>query len=328
MSRDDKPFECVGERRESAAALRLLAAQPGWRDAPVVAALAPQAEALVSDADVADLFVPSGVSRPSPAPRWGTTSNASWWAVGDPRRAVRAAGGGVGSRTGGRGHGPAAERPGCRAPAHRRPARGRPERDGPRRNRGGARSGFGPLGFGRRRRSFARGRPVPRRAAGGRVRRGGGHHGHGRVAGGLRRCPGAGRDRHQGQVHHGHPGGGDPPGGRARRGAHRQHRCAGDRHVRRTAGGRLCGRGLLLPGGRRDGLAGGLRADQPGTRPSRLAWRGRGLLPRQAAPGRRRTARRPGRQRRQRRGRTEDRGPSEPVAVRTGRAGPASPVPA
>ena len=31
MSDDDKPFECVGERRESAVALRMLAELPGWR---------------------------------------------------------------------------------------------------------------------------------------------------------------------------------------------------------------------------------------------------------------------------------------------------------
>jgi len=62
MSRDDKPFECVGERRESAAAVRMLAGRPEWRDAPVVAALAPRAMALVSDGDVADLFVPAGES--------------------------------------------------------------------------------------------------------------------------------------------------------------------------------------------------------------------------------------------------------------------------
>ena len=31
MSDVDKPFECVGERRESAAALRLLAGRPAWR---------------------------------------------------------------------------------------------------------------------------------------------------------------------------------------------------------------------------------------------------------------------------------------------------------
>jgi hypothetical protein len=58
MSEVDKPFECVGERRESAAALRLLAGRDEWRDAPVVAALAPVADALVTDDDVADLLAP------------------------------------------------------------------------------------------------------------------------------------------------------------------------------------------------------------------------------------------------------------------------------
>ncbi len=58
MSETDKPFECVGERRESAAALHLLGASEVWRDSPVVAALAPVAATLVTDADVADLLTP------------------------------------------------------------------------------------------------------------------------------------------------------------------------------------------------------------------------------------------------------------------------------
>jgi hypothetical protein len=58
MSDVDKPFECVGERRESAAALHLLAGMDGWRDAPVVAALAPVAESLVTDVVVAELLAP------------------------------------------------------------------------------------------------------------------------------------------------------------------------------------------------------------------------------------------------------------------------------
>ena len=62
MSQDDKPFECVGERRESAAAMRLLAGRPRWKDEPVVAALAGRATALVSDDDVAALLAPAGVS--------------------------------------------------------------------------------------------------------------------------------------------------------------------------------------------------------------------------------------------------------------------------
>ena len=68
MSDADKPFECVGERRESAAALVLLAAGDEWRDAPVVAALAPVAGALVTDADVAALLAPAReLAYPDPA---------------------------------------------------------------------------------------------------------------------------------------------------------------------------------------------------------------------------------------------------------------------
>lgn len=58
MSDVDKPYECVGERRESAAAARLLAASPQWRQSPVVAALAPIADALVSDDDLAEILAP------------------------------------------------------------------------------------------------------------------------------------------------------------------------------------------------------------------------------------------------------------------------------
>jgi len=58
MSDADKPFECVGERRESAAALRLLAGRAEWRDAPVVAALAAVAGALVTEEEVAELLAP------------------------------------------------------------------------------------------------------------------------------------------------------------------------------------------------------------------------------------------------------------------------------
>ena len=39
MSDADKPFECVGERRESAVALRRLAGLPAWRGSRVVSAL-------------------------------------------------------------------------------------------------------------------------------------------------------------------------------------------------------------------------------------------------------------------------------------------------
>ena len=58
MSDADKPFECVGEKRESAVALRLLAAKREWRDAPVVAALARTAAALVGEDDEARLLAP------------------------------------------------------------------------------------------------------------------------------------------------------------------------------------------------------------------------------------------------------------------------------
>ncbi|MBV8463003.1 MAG: hypothetical protein JO368_06905 [Acidimicrobiales bacterium] len=58
MSATEKPFECVGERRESAAAFRLLAEQEEWRDAAVVAALGPAARSLVSDDEVDRLLAP------------------------------------------------------------------------------------------------------------------------------------------------------------------------------------------------------------------------------------------------------------------------------
>jgi len=58
MSDGDKPFECVGERRESAAALVLLAGSPQWADHPVVADLAAPARSLVTEGDVAALLTP------------------------------------------------------------------------------------------------------------------------------------------------------------------------------------------------------------------------------------------------------------------------------
>jgi hypothetical protein len=67
MSDDDKPFECVGERRESAAAMRILGRLPRWEAKPVVAALAGPARSLVSDAGVADLLAPErGLAFPGP----------------------------------------------------------------------------------------------------------------------------------------------------------------------------------------------------------------------------------------------------------------------
>ena len=76
-----------------------------------------------------------------------------------------------------------------------------------------------------------------------------------------------------------------------RGGAHRQHRGPGARHLRPAPARRLRGRGLLVPGGRRDPVARGGGPDQPGPRPPRLARRGRALLPRQAPPRRGRPAR-------------------------------------
>jgi hypothetical protein len=56
MSDEDKPFECVGERRESAAAMVLLADRSEWEGAPVVAALAAKARSLVTERDVRALL--------------------------------------------------------------------------------------------------------------------------------------------------------------------------------------------------------------------------------------------------------------------------------
>jgi hypothetical protein len=56
MSPEGKPFECVGERRESAVALKMLADLPAWSGSPVVAALAPAARAMVSDRDTDELL--------------------------------------------------------------------------------------------------------------------------------------------------------------------------------------------------------------------------------------------------------------------------------
>jgi hypothetical protein len=67
MSRDGKPFECVGERRESAAAVRILSQLPLWRDKPVVKALAATARSMVSDAGVRSLLDDQpGLAFPDP----------------------------------------------------------------------------------------------------------------------------------------------------------------------------------------------------------------------------------------------------------------------
>ena len=48
----EKPFDCVGERLESAAAVALLARTDGWRDQVVVAALSAEAEDILAAAGV------------------------------------------------------------------------------------------------------------------------------------------------------------------------------------------------------------------------------------------------------------------------------------
>jgi hypothetical protein len=58
MSDEDKPFECVGEKRESAAAMRMLTGLPRWQTKPVVAALGGQAAGLVTDQEVTELLTP------------------------------------------------------------------------------------------------------------------------------------------------------------------------------------------------------------------------------------------------------------------------------
>jgi len=49
----------VGERRESAVAVRLLADDPAWKGSVVVSALADGARALVTEADVAATLAPT-----------------------------------------------------------------------------------------------------------------------------------------------------------------------------------------------------------------------------------------------------------------------------
>jgi hypothetical protein len=63
MSTADKPFECVGERRESAVAIRLLGRRPEWASSPVIATLAPEAEGLTSDQDVEEFLAPDRTAR-------------------------------------------------------------------------------------------------------------------------------------------------------------------------------------------------------------------------------------------------------------------------
>lgn len=56
----EKPFDCVGERLETAAAVTLLAARPEWAGQRVIAAVADEAAGLLAAADAApaDLLVP------------------------------------------------------------------------------------------------------------------------------------------------------------------------------------------------------------------------------------------------------------------------------
>jgi hypothetical protein len=66
-----KPFECVGERRESAAAVRLLAADHAWSATPVVAALESVAGAMAGVAEVEALLAPDPTLEfPDPAVAW------------------------------------------------------------------------------------------------------------------------------------------------------------------------------------------------------------------------------------------------------------------
>jgi hypothetical protein len=54
----EKPFECVGQRAESAAALRLLSERPAWRDAAVVRAFGSEADPSAFLEPDSDHFVP------------------------------------------------------------------------------------------------------------------------------------------------------------------------------------------------------------------------------------------------------------------------------
>ncbi|MDH5835484.1 UDP-N-acetyl-alpha-D-muramoyl-L-alanyl-L-glutamate epimerase [Luteimonas kalidii] len=70
--RDHKPFECVGEGRESRAAMAALAARPEWREDAVVARFAREiAPQLAGDQeDVAALLVPDDTGHGVPAVLW------------------------------------------------------------------------------------------------------------------------------------------------------------------------------------------------------------------------------------------------------------------
>jgi len=64
MSDDDKPFECVGERRESAVAMSMLGDRPEWRDRVVVSSLVEMARNLVGDDDLVALMTPASGDFP------------------------------------------------------------------------------------------------------------------------------------------------------------------------------------------------------------------------------------------------------------------------
>jgi 7-cyano-7-deazaguanine synthase in queuosine biosynthesis len=76
LDADTKPFECVGTVEEVQLALDLLAAEPGWRDAPAVRALASGADRSDPSAlskRLAEALRPDAtVTLPSPYDRWLT----------------------------------------------------------------------------------------------------------------------------------------------------------------------------------------------------------------------------------------------------------------
>ena len=309
MDAEAKPFECVGERRESAVAMRLLSDQPAWRTSPVVAALAGPGPGYGHRAGGRRTVGPRRDTplRPQGCRRRRRALHVVRAVTLDELSRSVSPSGGSGRRdwpwptSSAEGRDPTAHR------RSRRPGVG-PGLRVARARCGRARPGFSRLGRPRHRGSLPGCQPLPARVGGGGTARHPGDHRHGTLARGLRRCPGGGRHRHQGQEHHGRPHRVDPaPAGDGGR-AHRQHRRAGHRDLRPPAGRRLRGRGVLLPGRRRDGDPRGMRAHQSGPGPPRLARRRGGLLPGQAAPGRGRAAWCPGRQRGQRRGGAAHRG--------------------
>ncbi len=315
MSDVDKPFECVGERRESAVALRLLAELPAWRDTVVVTTLAPVAEALVGDGDAARLLAARagpGLSRPVGGPGGRRPGVGGPMTLGpltlDSALARRVAVWGMGAEglalvtlAVERGVEPvliddlAAEAAGRVAAAL-----------------GGTRTVLAPGDVDWSTVDVVVRSPGVSRYRAGigcrRVGRHDGHHRHGALARGLCRRPGAGHHRHQGEEHDRGPGRRHPRGGRPTGGTGREHRGPGRRHLPTAPARRLRGGGLVLPGGRCDPIAPGRGADEPGPRPPRLARRGGCLLSGQTPAGGGGPTRTAGGQRRQRRGPGQDRG--------------------